>query len=386
MRWSADGNTHTVETDQDVVTLWGLTPDTDVDWVVSAGRVTRSGTFHTARLPVPLVLDVVGDAVADDVLFPVVCDGSSWLALARTDGVVEWLEPVGQTVGGFGFAPPDAVLATYDRHTFARIGLDGRREEQTTGLPVHHDVAADGDGAVMLVAEAFTWDGDQEVVLDGLSVVDRDGVEVGDWSLADHTRGAVPPETLQLGFWGNEYPGAGDWSHGNAVTVTPDGDLLVSLRWWDSIYRLAGPGAADFGAVRWVLAGPGAPVASDLALETETGDDPGFVGQHHPLIDADGTLTVFDNGPKLGLSRVLRYRLGVETATLIAVTPLGVRCGLLGSAYPVADGGLLVTCADHQTAWEFGPGETVARWRMVVSCGDVPFNLNRVEPVVLPGG
>jgi hypothetical protein len=58
-----------------------------------------------------------------------------------------------------------------------------------------------------------------------------------------------------------------------------------------------------------------------------------------------------------------------------------MRCGLMGSAYPVADGGLLVTCADHRTAWEFGPGETEPRWRMEVSCGETEFHLQRVQPI-----
>jgi hypothetical protein len=78
------------------------------------------------------------------------------------------------------------------------------------------------------------------------------------------------------------------------VVPLPDEDaVLVSMRHQDAVVRLDGPD----GDLRWILANPDGWDAEHAALRlAPAGDVAWTYHQHAPMVDADGEITLFDNG------------------------------------------------------------------------------------------
>jgi arylsulfate sulfotransferase len=85
-----------------------------------------------------------------------------------------------------------------------------------------------------------------------------------------------------------------DWTHGNALVLTPDGNLLVSLRHQHWIIKIDYANGTGTGNVLWKLGNEG-----DFTLTNGTTQD-WFFAQHSPdIISTNGTkmtLAVYDNG------------------------------------------------------------------------------------------
>jgi Arylsulfotransferase (ASST) len=118
-----------------------------------------------------------------------------------------------------------------------------------------------------------------------------------------------------------------DYAHVNAVEPLPGGDLLVSLRHTDAVYRID----RRSGAIEWKLGGT--PTPESLRVQDDPLGDFPFGGQHDVRALARGDLSVFDNGTGLGRPpRALRYRIEGDTATLLEShstpsAPVSVCCG-----------------------------------------------------------
>lgn len=109
--------------------------------------------------------------------------------------------------------------------------------------------------------------------------------------------------------------GPWDWIHLNAIDLEPGGDLLLSARHTDTIYRID----RRTGDVRWRLGGG----RSDFDLPVEAR----FAAQHDVRRLADGTLSLFDNGTKdpratEPVSRGLVLRLDEDARTASVVREL----------------------------------------------------------------
>lgn len=114
------------------------------------------------------------------------------------------------------------------------------------------------------------------------------------WNSNEHLH---PSEAYaQYGYGPNYF----DYAHGNAITETPNGDLLVSLRNTNGIYKVN----RQSGALEWKLGGK---------LSSFTfANDPGFSAQHDVQYLPNGNITLFDNAnmaqaPKV--SRAVEYSL-----------------------------------------------------------------------------
>lgn len=84
---------------------------------------------------------------------------------------------------------------------------------------------------------------------------------------------------------------ANDWTHGNCVSQTPDGNLLYSSRSQDWVIKIDYENGQGNGAIFWRL-GPN----GDFTMNS-TAALPWFTHQHDPqFLDDNTTLTVFDNG------------------------------------------------------------------------------------------
>ncbi len=98
-----------------------------------------------------------------------------------------------------------------------------------------------------------------------------------------------------------------DYVHANSIDVDTDGTLLVSARNTSTIYKID----RQSGEIRWRLGGK----RSDFAM----GPGTTFNYQHDARRQADGTLTLFDDGAGPGPSRAIVLRLDetAMTATLV---------------------------------------------------------------------
>jgi len=380
------------------LTLWGLRPQTEYQWTLEGLDADATGTLTTSALPASTRPDVTvsGVSTAEHLLVPLPCAGSATLAILDTDGTPIWYQShpaqvgLGGGVEGYHFTPNRTVLALIGddlfEHSLAGEPLRELRRGVDYPLPVHHDVFMAESGRIYLLnADVFSYP-DDDYVLDGLYVIDPDGV-VAEWQLADHIEPSGGGET---GFWTSEFPGAVDYSHANSITVDASGTGWISFRHLNTIFQLdADPDSAGFGQLDWVLAGTAdAPVASDFTRMSTPGFDPEFIAQHHANPTPDGKLALFDNhttGLGVGSSRgvVLDLDTTAWTADVVEAYEVGTSCSAQGATYGLPSGNRLVTCATSSLIQEFEPGNPSPVWSMQVGCGDGFGLLARGMPIDL---
>jgi hypothetical protein len=343
----------------DVVRIWGLRPD--VNTVV---RFPDGTEALQAPGPLPESIDGVQSEVHGSlgtwVLTTSACNGRALVVLDPL-GRIRWYAELARKVLGFDVTPTGTALAMIGGGELLELDHDGTivwSATNETGHPIHHDLARDEAGYTYVLAAATYTIRDVVYVLDQLLVYDGAGIHVATWELVDHLPDIYEP-TDNNGYWNVQFPGAVDFSHGNSVEVSPDGSLLLSLRWLDTLVALEGVGP-DFGTPRWWLSVEAVP--SDYTIEGEV-----FDGQHHATLDADGVLRLFDNRLAPNPSRALAYRLGDGVATLEGSWEMGAYCPVQGSAYPLADGSMLLTCASAQRIERFDPAGGVSS--VDLSCG-----------------
>jgi arylsulfate sulfotransferase len=134
---------------------------------------------------------------------------------------------------------------------------------------------------------------------------------------------------------------ANDWTHGNAVSQTPDGNLLYSSRSQDWVIKIDYENGQGLGDIMWRL-GPG----GDFQLNA-TGPSPWFTHQHDPqFLDDNTTMTLFDNGNVRNLAdptqnsrgQVLTVNEQTKTANLDLNVDLGAFSVALGAAQKLPNG------------------------------------------------
>jgi len=155
----------------------------------------------------------------------------------------------------------------------------------------HHDLLPLDNGHLIVLVnfgQDFTdlpgYPGTTHVIGDGLVDLDENWNPVWAWSAFDH---------LDVNRHLNGLP---DWTHGNAITYSPDdGNLLLSLRHQSWVLKIDYNNGSGTGNVLWKLGYQG-----DFALSPI--DDPSlwFSFQHFPVITSQSgpqtTLAIWDNG------------------------------------------------------------------------------------------
>lgn len=263
-------------------------------------------------------------------------------------------------VGDVTVTSAGTLIYIVDDHTLREVDSEGRvlREYVSDATPApdlandlvtavdvetfHHEVAELTNGNLMVLTsqsrifevegpmcdeDPATFDGTYKVVGDEVVEFERDtGEVVSRRSLFDvfdplATRGS---DFCTFGAPFGPFPDdpeANDWSHANAASVGPDGELVVSIRHLDALvaWPIADPEAEPL----WVF-GPGGTI--------EAAGDDAFVHQHAPEMQPDGSVLLYDNGNNRTdadgefvdppFSRVAQYRLGpaddgVGTAELL---------------------------------------------------------------------
>jgi Arylsulfotransferase (ASST) len=156
-----------------------------------------------------------------------------------------------------------------------------------------------------------------------------------------HSLGSVPLEDSYA-------PVTADWDffHINSVDLDWDGNLLVSSRSMQTIFKIE-----RSGGIMWRLGGK----RSDFQL----GPGARFAWQHDARRRADGTLTVFDNGATPAVERRSRALiLGVDEAALKAelvsqYSHPGVLAGSQGSVQLLPNGNVFVGWGEVPRVTEF---------------------------------
>jgi arylsulfate sulfotransferase len=392
--------------------LAGLKPST----TYTAYRVTAAGelagrdvTFSTGVLPEALRLPTVLLEAAPRYARQEVLLQSPFNArpyATDLDGNLMWVGPSlsymtrpGDTGKFFGLATA-GIDPQYDfLREFDLTGMTlretnvARVSEQLQAIghrPIsgfHHDARALSNGRILMLAsvEQVLTDvqgpGPVDVIGDMVVVLDHDLNVVWAWDAFDHldphrmavlgedcsTPGACAPHYLS--------PNAKDWTHGNSIATTPDGDILYSTRHQDWLIRIAFADGRGDGSIVWRLGKDG-----DFTFDSAD-PYPWFSHQHDAEYESANVLTVFDNGNtrvvtgmgSTSRGQALQLDEVKHTARLLLNADLGMFSFALGAAERLTDGSYHFDCG-----WLMEPedaGLPSARSLQVNAKGEVVYSI-----------
>ncbi|MGD0579620.1 MAG: aryl-sulfate sulfotransferase, partial [Bryobacteraceae bacterium] len=164
----------------------------------------------------------------------------------------------------------------------------------------HHDVRRLDNGNYLMLAQTEQLSDAQgpglDILGDVVLLMDNNLQVLWTWNSFDHldvTRKAVLGETCPtfvpgcVGFLASV---ANDWTHSNSVSVTPDGNIIVSSRHQDFVYKIAFQNGAGNGHVIWKL-------GKDGDFTWYSGDPyPWQSHQHDAEFESATLMTLYDNG------------------------------------------------------------------------------------------
>jgi hypothetical protein len=134
---------------------------------------------------------------------------------------------------------------------------------------------------------------------------------------------------------------ANDWLHGNSLQLTPDGNILYSIRHQDWVVKIDYANGAGSGAILWRMG-----VGGDFQIQSSD-PSPWFSHQHDPNFEANNkVLLVFDDGNVRAANDPTAHSRGqvldVDEVNKVVVpvlnADLGAYSGALGSAQLLQDG------------------------------------------------
>jgi hypothetical protein len=241
-----------------------------------------------------------------------------------------------------------------------------------------HDLIAAEDGSHWILCdESRTMDlrafgGSSSALVTGTVVqhVGSDGTLLFEWSAFDHLALAdLPPVELLAA--------AVNWTHGNALDLDADGNLLLSFRSLNEVAKID----ARTGAVLWRMGGR----ANEFAF-VGAGQPP-FARQHGVRASAAGEFLLLDNrgDPTQSVAERWTVDAATRTARLVrsyASSP-GVVTDIGGSVQPLPGGRLLVSFGTAGRVEEYDAAGAVV-WRMTGSPGYV-FRAQRIASLYAPG-
>jgi hypothetical protein len=168
-----------------------------------------------------------------------------------------------------------------------------------------------------------------------------------------------------------------NWTHGNALALAGDGNLLVSFRSLSEITKIS----TSSGAVLWRMGG----IRNQFSFVGTS--EPAFARQHGLRLTSSGQLIFIDNSGDPGSSHAERYRLDEagKTAWLEdshAPNPPTVAV-LGGSAQELPGARTLVAFGNGNRVEEYDASGTV-RWRIEGNPGYV-FRAQRITSLYFPG-
>ena len=242
--------------------------------------------------------------------------------------VLTWWE--GDVVNGTGYG--EAVVADMSLNVMSRIReIDGLQ-------PDLHELNLTGEGTALLTAyetvpaDLSTVGGPRKGYVYNAVAFEVDvatGRALHRWD----SLSAVPVSATYQAFYGGTQKNPFDYFHINSISLTPDGELLISSRNTCAIYKVA----RSTGKVIWRLGGK----TSDF----EMGPGSRFYWQHDARWQEGGRVSLFDDGsspPKEPQSRGLVLQLDQQKMTCTLdkafVHPARLLAPNQGSVQLLADG------------------------------------------------
>ncbi len=238
----------------------------------------------------------------------------------------------------------------------------------------HHEVRrlANGNYLVLAMTERMSdiQGAQTDIAGDTILVLDPNLQLLWAWDSFDHldvSRRAVLGETCSNSpmscvlFNGN---GANDWTHGNALAVTPDGNIIYSARHQDRVYKIAYNNGTGDGHVIWIL-------GKDGDFKWNSSDPwPWFSHQHDASYASGNVLSLFDNGNTRvgalgGNSRGQAMILdeAAKTVSFALNADLGAYAFALGSAQLLSNGNYAfdagIIGGNHTQASEVAPNGSI---------------------------
>lgn len=202
-----------------------------------------------------------------------------------------------------------------------------------------------------------------------------DGETVWLWDGAEHMDLADAPDQVRAQRYGAAPPAVIDYAHPNSLDVFDDGDLLVSIRHYDCLYRIDRPS----GEIEWTFGG-----RNCRNNEFEISGDPhdGFSHQHDATVLDDGNILLFDNANLRDdpVSRVVEYAIDEQarTAELVWSHDDGRYTSLMGSAERLANGNTLISWGQRSqpVITEVTP-EGARAWSLSVPPGQLVYHAHQ---------
>lgn len=286
-----------------------------------------------------------------------------------------------QPDGRYAARPPNV---TGDVGTWVEIAPDGSTTRSlgcAHGFqPRMHDLIAEPDGSYWLMCdETRTMDlsaqgASQQARVMGTDVEHRSatGDILFEWSPFDHF-------SVDLGVLDSvdRYGPIVNWTHGNAIDIDADGNLLVSFRNLSEVTKVD----IRTGAVPWRMGGKH---NEFLFVNSES---PAFAHQHGLRADGRGRILLLDNlGDPLG-SHAERYEIDEsrQIARLSASygSPAGIVAQIGGSAQTLANGHTLVSFGNGNGVEEYDSAGNMV-WHLQGNTGYV-FRAQRIHSLYQPG-
>ena len=379
--------------DSAFVPLLGLVPSTSYEAQLIAfnscgSSASQSMTFVTGTLPPDLpTYSTLGTAASPGF---VVFAAASYGVVIDNSGRVVWYRrfPNGpglnfqaQPDGQYAARPPASAGETGNWVEINIRGEIARTVGCSHGYPSRmHDMIAEPDASYWLLCdETRTMDlsaqgeSSRARVL-GTNVQHRgaNGDSLFEWSPFDHFQ--VDVSVLQTAD--RSLPVI-NWTHGNALDLDRDGNLLVSFRNLSEVTKID----IRTGDVLWRLGGQ----KNQFVFDDAPG--PVFVGQHGVRATGAGQVTLLDNLGQPGGSRAERYVVDDvrRAARLIGSfsAPVGIVGQIGGSTQSLPDGHTLVSFGNGNAVQEYDARGDVV-WRIVGSSGYI-FRAQRIRSLYRPG-
>ena len=170
-----------------------------------------------------------------------------------------------------------------------------------------------------------------------------------------------------------------NWTHGNALDLDAEGNLLVSFRSLSEITKID----TRTGEIRWRMGGS----RNQFTFQNVTA--PAFAGQHGLRVTGPRQFVLLDNLGDPAGSRVERYEYdegpgGLTVRLLAKVVPEATTVAQLGgSTQPLADGHTLVAYGNGGRVEEYDASGHVV-WRIGGNPGYV-FRAQRIRSLYRPG-
>ena len=351
----------------------------------SASVAGNALTFTTDTLPsdLPRYTAIGTDASPGYVAFAagqfgIVIDNSGRVVWYHRFPNSPGLNFLAQPNGRYAARPPSDPTEAGEWVEIDPLGTTTRKLRCARGLrPRLHDLVASVDGSYWLLCDetrpmnlsAYGGVANAQVTGTVVQHVAANGSLLFEWSPFDHFEITdVEPRERTGGFV--------NWTHGNAIDLDPDGNLIVSFRNLNEVTKID----ARTGNVIWRLGG------RKNGFQIVDAPTPSFAGQHSARAYAPGALMLLDNVGDPAQSRAERYSIDerARTARLVQSfgTP-GVATLIGGSVQALPGGRMLVSFGTAGRVEEYNAAGSVV-WRIEGNPGYV-FRAQRIRSLYAPG-